>query len=690
MRATLHARVFRAYVATVAAVGAGLFVWLPLRTAGAFHPHHLAELAVLVTLLTLSEQHPLVVQRRGERSSITLSAIFACAILLRWEIAVAVAAQAVASLVDDVRARRPWWKSAFNVAQYTIALATAGLVYHSLAVGSAAHPTGRQVVASVAAGGVFFAVDTILTGTAIAISEGIRLSQLLATDLGFQASVNGAMAGLSPLVVAVVSDSLWLVPLLLLPAIAVYQGARGSLEKEHRSRHDLLTELPNRLFFGELLGTRITTARRGGHSVGVMIMDIDGFKDLNDTLGHSSGDDLLCQVAARLAPALGEGETLARLGGDEFGILLPVVSGPDDAIEAARRMLAQLELPFDVGGLALDVRASVGIALFPDHGVAVDEVTRHADVAMYLAKRNRTGHEVYDPKRNEHSRRRLMLLNELRPAIAARSLVLHYQPKVDMRTGQICGLEALLRWPHPVLGMVPPAEFIGLAEQTALIRPLTDYVLEQAFAQMARWKEQGVLVPVAVNLSARVLHDATLPGRIGQRLAELDLPPHSLILELTETAVMAEPDRSMPALDELAAMGVRLSIDDFGTGYSSLSYLSRLPVSEIKIDRSFVTHLDTHEHNRAIVESTIELAGKLGLVVVAEGVETIPVWQTLARLGCATAQGYLIARPEPADVVTGMLGRGIGVPVVEEFAVNFGLDRSPAHLHAGDAPSARR
>ena len=670
----MRPKLLYAHIGAVSLAGGGVLAWLivagtgtPLRSPGV--------LAALAVMLVASEQQPLVVVRRNERSAITLSAIFACALLLRWPVEVAVVVQAAACLVEDLRAGRSWWKSTFNVGQYSLALFAAGAVCRAFGgAGAEAHLTALGMLAALATGSTFFVVNTLLTGTAVAVAEGVPLSRLLASDLAFQASVNGTMACLAPVVLAVVDDSLWLLPLLLLPAVAVYHGGRLSIEKQHRDRIDVLTGLPNRLAFGEEVGRALGEGVRHGRSVAVMMMDVDGFKDLNDTLGHSSGDALLRAIAERLGTALGNGSVVARLGGDEFGVLVPDLAGVGEAVDAAKGLLGQLEEPFEVDGVALDVRASVGVAVGPDHGRVVDEVIRHADVAMYVAKANRSGHEVYAPERNEHSRRRLTLLNELRPAILGRQLVLYYQPKADMRTGEVCGLEALLRWPHPTLGMVPPGEFIGLAEYTGLVRPLTELVLDEACQQLARWQEEGIAVPVAVNVSARAVHDPSFPERVRERLAEHGLPAELLVLELTESAVMAEPEAALAVMHELADMGVKLSIDDFGTGYSSLAYLSRLPVHEVKIDQSFVFHVDTHTNNRVIVESTIELARNLGLSVVAEGVETIPVWQTLARLGCTTAQGYLIARPEPEELVTELLRRQPRVPVVEPFAVRFGLN----------------
>jgi diguanylate cyclase (GGDEF)-like protein len=381
-------------------------------------------------------------------------------------------------------------------------------------------------------------------------------------------------------------------------------------------------------------------------------MDLDQFKEVNDTLGHHSGDLLLREVGARLRAMLRETDTVARLGGDEFGVLLPDVADLGDVIATAEKLLEELTKPFLLDGLPVEVTASVGIAAYPDHGENGVSLLQRADVAMYVTKESRCGVSTYQADQDGYSRDRLSLFGDLRRAIDEGELVLHYQPKVDLRTDEVCGAEALVRWVHPERGLVPPDEFIPVAERTGLIRALSCWVLRTAAVQCDTWRRAGLDLSVAVNLSARDLHDTALPDEVARLLATLSLPASALELEITESTIMADPVRAMEVVRRLHDMGVRLAIDDFGTGYSSLAYLKRLPVHDIKIDKSFVTEMDADEHDLAIVRSTIELARNLGLEVVAEGVETDAALQQLSELGCHRAQGYLIARPAPAEVFT--------------------------------------
>ncbi len=414
-------------------------------------------------------------------------------------------------------------------------------------------------------------------------------------------------------------------------------------EKGHLAMHDALTGLPNRALFRERLGQAILAAAREDTKVAVILMDLDRFKDVNDTLGHQNGDVLLNEIGGRLRSILRRSDTAARLSGDEFAILLRNM--PDFAAfsHAAEKILKSLNEPFVVQGITLDVRASLGIAVYPNHGEDADTLIQRADVAMYLAKGAHTGFEVYAAERDEYSRTRLALVGELRQAIEQRELDVHYQPKVHLCTGRVTGVEALARWTHPVKGVIRPDDFIPLAEEAGLIRELTPWVLDTALAQCRLWQDAGLDLEVAVNLSVRNL-DLQLPHHIARLLDKHQLPPDKLVLEMTESTIMAHPLRALEVVDQLTAMGVILAIDDFGTGYSSLAYLARLPVKEIKIDRSFVLGI-AEQNNAVIVRSTVDLAGNLGLRVVAEGVETEETWMTLRQLGCEFAQGYYLGKP---------------------------------------------
>ena len=421
---------------------------------------------------------------------------------------------------------------------------------------------------------------------------------------------------------------------------------------EHQALHDSLTDLPNRTLFHDRVRQALTSARRDHVPAAVMIMDLDRFKEVNDTLGHASGDELLKQVGLRLEESLRESDTVARLGGDEFGVLLPKVVDAETAVAVARKLRTTLEEPFTIHGLALQMEASIGIALYPDHGNDVQSLLQRADVAMYVAKEHPAGCEVYTRERDDYSPDRLTLLTELRRAIDRGELLLHYQPKADLRTGEIRGVEALVRWQHPERGMIPPDEFIPAAQKTGVIAPLTMFVLDEALRQCRTWSLQGLELCVAVNLSTRNLLDVHLPQAVGELLARWEVPAGLLELEITESTILADPVRAMQVLSRLDEMGVRLSIDDFGTGYSSLAYLKRLPVDELKIDKSFILGMDESENDEVIVRSTIDLGRNLGLCVVAEGVESPQAWSRLAQLGCNVAQGYYLSRPVPAEQLT--------------------------------------
>ncbi len=421
--------------------------------------------------------------------------------------------------------------------------------------------------------------------------------------------------------------------------------AEGELREQART--DPLTGLLNRAGLAGELRAAVDDAAAGGSPLAVVLLDLDRFKEVNDTLGHAVGDALLCAVAERLTGQLRRDDVLARLGGDEFVVLLRDAD-PDAVEHTTRRLLAALRLPFEVDGLALEVDGSLGVATA---GTDPTELLRAADVAMYAAKADRSGVVVHSPSLDRHDPGQLNLFGDLRRGIRDGELRVHYQPKAALADGRVVGVEALVRWQHPQRGLLPPSEFIGLAEATGLIRTLTDVVLGRALEDCHRWRAGGRALTVAVNISARVLLDTALPDRIAALLAEHGLPAACLELEVTESAAMQDPGQALDVLQRLRGLGVTLSVDDYGTGHASLSYLSRLPVSTLKIDRSFVSTMEVDGTDQVIVRSTIELAHALGLRVVAEGVETRRTWEQLVALGCDEAQGFWLGRPGPAEGV---------------------------------------
>jgi diguanylate cyclase (GGDEF)-like protein len=415
----------------------------------------------------------------------------------------------------------------------------------------------------------------------------------------------------------------------------------------YQGGHDSLTGLPNRTLFLDHLALGIANAKRRGMLVGMLMMDLDRFKEINDTLGHSLGDDLLAEIGRRVRQTIREGDTVARLGGDEFAVMFESAAAPT-ALEVAQRIGRALETPFALGGVSIDVEASMGIALYPLHAEDAGTLMKYADVAMYQAKRNHTTYALYEPGRDEHSLRRLTILSELRQAVAGDALELFFQPKIDVAGKRAVHAEALVRWRHPTYGMMPPDEFVPLAEQSGNIGIISRWVLKKAIAECAGWNRDGLALGVAVNLSALDLYDADLPTFVSGLLHDHGLDASMLVLELTESAIMKDAAYALKTLRDLKARGIVLAIDDFGTGYSSLAHLKRLPLDELKIDKAFVISLTEEADDSVIVRSTIDLGHNMGLKVVAEGVENLEAFGVLERFGCDMAQGYFISRPLPA------------------------------------------
>jgi len=474
------------------------------------------------------------------------------------------------------------------------------------------------------------------------------------TALVRQGLVAVALLGIAPLVCVVAVAQPVLLPLFSIPLIALDSTlwiARARAEEQLR---DPLTGLPNRQWLLERIWTALDDAERIGARSALMLIDLDRFRSVNDTLGHLAGDRLLLQIADRLRVALPRGAEAARLGGDEFAVLLPVADSTTSATRIARGLVTALSSPLDLDGLTLVLEASAGVAVFPDHALDAEGLLRRADVAMYQAKRDRTGVEVYESKRDSNTPDRLGLLGDLRRALDAHEVQLHYQPKVRF-DGQVAGLEALVRWVHPERGKVPPDEFIAIAESSGLMPHLTEYVLETALGQVAKWRAQGLYVPVAVNVSPRDVHTPGFAGSVAARLARHGVPAGALQLEITEHVLLEDPQRAADTLAGLTGHGVKMSLDDFGTGYSSLVHLRRLPVSELKIDRSFVARLAVDTEDAEIVRCTVDLAHSLGLLVVAEGVEDDETWERLRDLGCDAVQGWLVAAAMPPEETTAWL-----------------------------------
>jgi diguanylate cyclase (GGDEF)-like protein len=644
---------FWAYLGVVTSGGVGLVVALLMGLDGHDFNAMGSAFVVVATLLLLCELRPLMTAGSPDANGVAMSTAFVFALLIHWGLAVALLMQTIATILADAVRQKAAWRTAFNVGQQAVSFAAAAAVLWVF--GQHAAPTnpmtvdGAELPALVLAGVAYFFVNNGLVSQALALRNRSAFRSEFFSNWGYQVGANGALLGLAPIVVIVMERGPDLVPLLLLPLAAVYATAAMSLERERQALHDMLTGLPNRKFLIQQAAGAIDDAAAERNKVALCLLDLDRFKEINDTLGHPVGDTLLDLVARRLQSTVRPCDTVARLGGDEFAILLPGIDDPLEAVDLAELVRSALAAPFRCEGMSFEIEASIGVAVYPEHGRDFELLLQRSDVAMYVAKERGTGVEMYSPETDRHSTVRLGMLAELRNALDKDELELHYQPKADLRTGDVVGVEALLRWRHPERGPVSPEEFIPLAEQTGLMRQITQFVVDEALRQVSVWWNSGLRIQCAVNVCARDLYDRDFAGYLRNRLDHHGVPPRALMVEVTESVLMADPGRAASNLLSLSDLGVGVSLDDFGTGYSSLVHLKRLPVSEVKIDRSFVQRMDVHEDDAAIVRSIIELSTALGLRVVAEGVETRESWDRLVVYGCDAAQGWYLAKAQPAS-----------------------------------------
>jgi diguanylate cyclase (GGDEF)-like protein len=654
-----RAGLFRAYVVLAGVSGVALCALSLSRLSGSDVVAMGAPFALIAGLLLLGELRP-VVTSSFDPQGVNISTAFVFAILVHWGPWPALLLQMAAMLLGEVARRRNIWRIAFNTGQYVVCLAVAWLAVSAVGGlhGSPEQPlaiTAHHLPAMVMSWCVYFVVNLAVVSGAIALNEGTSFWDEFRDEIGYYAVTTFAVLALSP-VVAVVAVASWqLIPLLLLPLFLVYKTASISREKDHAAMHDALTGLANRKLLVERMAEAGGESLRSGRPIALCLLDLDRFKEVNDTLGHHTGDRLLEIAAARLLRAVRPEDTVARLGGDEFAVLVREVGDAGRALETARRVRDVLSEPFHLDDMTLSVEASVGVAMYPTHCDDVTRLLQLADVAMYQAKEDRTGVELYRPERDVHTTDRLDLMGSVRRAIEQQELQMYFQPCVALPAGRPVGVEALVRWIHPERGMVMPDEFLALVEQTGLMRQLTQEVLAGSLSRAAEWWGGGLHLPVAVNVSVRDLTDVGFAEVVDGLLRKYRLPSRALKLEITEHVLMADPARMTYALEALGRVGVELSLDDFGTGYSSLVHLKRLPVSEIKVDRSFVQRMTSDLDDGAIVRSIVDLGHALGLRVVAEGVETPDTWLALQEMHCDAAQGYLMSRPVPGAEITGWL-----------------------------------
>jgi diguanylate cyclase (GGDEF)-like protein len=621
-----------------------------------------SEFWVVASLAVCGELVPVRTSRAAEGHGTLISTAFVFAVLYVWGLWPALVVEAVATLVATRLHRRSAWETLFRPAAGVLSIAAAWstMVVAGLPAGLESHELelrGHDLFWVIPGWVLWYVVDTFMEAW-LARVERRKVFPSFPADFWYDAVTGAAVLALAPVVAVAFHESVFFLPVLLIPLAVVYQAARLSLEEQHKALHDPLTGLPNRKFLMDRLAdaTRSQGNGSGGGEPGepfvLCLLDLDRFKEVNDTLGHHVGDELLTLLSHRIRGVLRSHDVVARLGGDEFAVYLPGIRSDRKAVELATRIREALVEPFSLEQVVLEVEASVGIAMYPRHDTDPDELMRRADVAMYLAKALQSGVEVYDPEHDFHTTDRLGLLAALRTALDSDQLELHFQPAVSIVTGAVVGVEALVRWQHPTRGYIAPDEFIPLAETSGLMHRLTAFVVDAALAQVAQWRGAGMDVPVAVNVSARDLHGPWLATAVSESLARHRVPASLLRLELTERTLMMEHARVLDTLVALEALDVEISLDDFGTGYSSMFMLKRLPVSEIKVDRSFVKMLTEAGEDASIVRSIVDLAHGLGLQAVAEGVESAEAWQQLADLGCDTAQGWYVSRPMAADAAT--------------------------------------
>jgi diguanylate cyclase (GGDEF)-like protein len=601
--------------------------------------------------------------------------------------------------IRELRRQLPPLTAVFVRAQIALAVLAESQIFRSLAdLTDRWFIVGPTVLLAAVVG---YAVNTILVAEWQTIKSRVSLEsalrQMHSGVLGeFVVSYMGL--ALFSVLVAITTKTigLWAIAVFIAPLafawqmlhrthslqIASEELAEKQRENEYQAFHDHLTGLPNRLLFRLRLGEAIEEAAATEGRLAVMLMDLDHFKEINDSLGHHVGDQLLAAVGPRLAETLREDDLMARLGGDEFGVLVPGVSDDATAVGIAQRLIEGLHHPVPVDELDLDVSGSIGIAFYPDHASDADTLLQHADVAMYASKEAGTPFEVYDETIDTNKPELVRLASQVRPAIDDGQFRMYLQPKVRLADGRVAGAEALIRWHHPTLGRLAPADFIPMVEKTVLLQPLTHWAMNDVLRSWRRWSDDGIRIPVAVNVSPRTLLDQDLPEVVGHLLERWGVPARFLRLELTENFLVADSGRSDAVLNSLSQVGVGLSIDDFGTGFSSLSYLKRLPIDEIKIDRSFVSHMLERVEDFTIVRATVELGRNLGLRVVAEGVQDRETFDRLGDFGCDEAQGFYISRPLEAEEFWSWLSlREMSAEMTEQPEAG-GASRRRGKLHA--------
>ena len=644
---------FSAYVAFVIAGGLSAIAISWAQLSGPVFAGHEAAVAAFALCLIVAELCPMNWLSLQDGGEVTASWTFALCLLFVAEPPVALMVMSSVCLLVELVRRKPLVRAAFNAGQMSLSLLPGAWVFHALTDLDKIDGNGWDSVLWLAAtlltAVVTFACNSLYTCVVLALHQRLPILPVIRKSVGVNLMMDGLLLALAPVFAVIALRSLLLVPLLLATVWIIYRSAVLALRNRHEATHDLLTGLPNRREFDEQAGISVDAARRRGETLVLIQIDLDGFKAINDRLGHHYGDLVLRVVADRLLAAKRPTDLVARLGGDEFAILLRDVGDAATAEVAACRFRDAITPSMTIEGLPLSVGGSFGVAVFPEHGEDLPSLLHNADMAMYRAKSQGLGVSLFASESTESRPARATLLAELSRALDEHELFLHYQPRVDLFTGRVVGVEALVRWNHPRLGVVQPAAFMAQAEQSDLIGALTERVVRLAVAQAASWRRQGIELTVSVNASARNLIDFRFPAMVAAALAEHCVDPAALELEITENSMLVDPVRTTTVLAWLRSVGVTISVDDFGTGYSSLASLRDLTIDHVKIDRSFVSGMPERPGDLMIVRSIIDLAHNLGLGTVAEGAERIEELEVLRAMGCDAVQGYLLAPPSTPE-----------------------------------------